>query len=63
MIIARLWDGTLTKMKKQQEEIPDYILKKSNLSWDEVQLIEYIRSQPEELKEIINLLKKDGENK
>lgn len=63
MIIARLWDGTLTKMKKQQEEIPDYILKKSNLSWDEVQLIEYIRSQPEELNEILNSLKKDGDNK
>ena len=42
---------------------PEHILKKSNLSWDEAQLIEYIRSHPEELNEIINSLKKDGENK
>lgn len=43
--------------------ILEHILKKSNLSWDEAQLIEYIRSHPEELNEIINSLKKDGENK
>lgn len=43
--------------------ISEHILKKSNLSWDEAQLIEYIRSHPEELNEIINSLKKDGENK
>lgn len=63
MIIARLWDGTLIKMEKQQDKIPCSILEKSDLSWDEAQLIEYIRSHPEELNEIINLLKKDGENK
>ena len=48
---------------KKHSNIPDYILQKSNLSWDEAQLIEYIRSHPEELNEIINSLKKDGENK
>lgn len=52
-----------TNLNFSNEQIPDYILQKSNLSWDEAQLIEYIRSHPEELKEIINLLKKDGENK
>ncbi len=50
-------------MKTSDEQIPNPILEKSNLSWDEAQLIEYIRSHPEELKEIINSLKKDGENK
>ncbi len=48
-------------MKTSDEHIPDYILQKSNLSWDEAQLIEYIRSHPEELNKIINSLKKDGE--
>lgn len=48
-------------MKIADEQIPDYILQKSNLSWDEAQLIEYIRSHPEDLNEILNLLKKDGE--
>lgn len=37
--------------------ISEHILKKSNLSWDEAQLIEYIRSHPEEKDEILKLLK------
>lgn len=40
------------------EQIPDYILNKSILSWDEKQLIEYIRQHPEEKDKIIELLKK-----
>lgn len=40
------------------EQIPDYILKKSNLSFDEKQLIEYIRQHPEEKEKVIELLKK-----
>lgn len=43
------------------QNIPYSVLQKSNLSWDEAQLIEYIRSHPEELNEILNLFKKDGE--
>lgn len=46
-----------------KQNISYSVLQKSNLSWDEAQLIEYIRSHPEEMNEIINLLKKDGENK
>lgn len=50
-------------MKNYDYDIPQHILQKSDLSRDEAQLIEYIRSHPEELNEILNLLKKDGENK
>ena len=46
-----------------KQNISYSVLQKSNLSWDEAQLIEYIRSHPEEMNEIIHLLKKDGENK
>jgi len=45
-------------MKTSDGQIPNHILKKSNLSWDEAQLIEYIRSHPEEKDEILKLLKK-----
>ena len=44
-------------MKTSDEQIPNPILEKSNLSWDEAQLIEYIRSHPEEKDEILKLLK------
>lgn len=40
------------------QEVPVHILKKSNLSWDETQLIEYIRTHPDEKDKIIELLKK-----
>ena len=46
------------RMKKTDEQIPDTILKKSNLSYDETQLIQYMRTHPEEKDKIINLLKK-----
>ena len=52
-----------SQMKNYDYDIPQHILEKSDLSWDEAQLIEYIRSHPEELNEILNLFKKDGENK
>ncbi len=45
-------------MKTSDEQIPNPILEKSDLSWDEAQLIEYIRSHPEEKEKIIELLKK-----
>lgn len=45
-------------MKTSDKQIPNPILEKSNLSWDEAQLIEYIRSHPEEKDEILKLLKK-----
>lgn len=38
--------------------VPVKILKKSDLSWDEQQIIEYIRNHPEEKEKIIELLKK-----
>ena len=40
------------------EQIPDYTLEKSSLSWEEKQIIEYIREHPEEKDEILKLLKK-----
>ena len=40
------------------EQIPDYILEKSSLSWEEKQIIEYIRQHPEEREKLIELLKK-----
>lgn len=50
----------MTKMNSNSsdEQIPLHILEKSNISWDEVQLIEYIRTHPEEKDRIIELLKK-----
>ena len=45
-------------MKTSDEQIPNPILEKSNLSWDEAQLIEYIRSHPEEKENIIEIIKK-----
>lgn len=42
------------------DNVPLFILQKSNLSWDEAQLIKYLRSHPEQFEKILNLLK-DGE--
>ena len=46
-----------SQMKNYDYAIPQHILEKSDLSWDEAQLIEYIRSHPEEKDEILKLLK------
>lgn len=50
-------------LDKNNDTIDSFLLNCSNLSWDERQLIDYIRSYPDELKKIINLCKKDGEDK
>ena len=38
--------------------IDSFLLNRSNLSWDEQQIIEYIRQHPEEREKLIELLKK-----
>lgn len=39
--------------------VSEHLLKRSNiLSWDEQQIIEYIRQHPEEKEKLIELLKK-----
>ena len=43
---------------KNHEDIDPILLNCSNLSWDETQLIEYIRNHPEEIDKITELLKK-----
>lgn len=44
---------------KEHSSVSHYLLQMSNtLSWDEKQLIEYIRKHPEEKEKIIELLKK-----
>ena len=48
-------DNTIDK----SNNTPEHLLKRSNvLSWDERQLIEYVRNHPEERNHIIELLKK-----
>lgn len=43
--------------------VPEHILRKGLLSWDEIQLIKYTREHPEELQRLIDGFKKAGENK
>ncbi len=50
-------------LEKDNDTVDSFLLNCSNLSWDERQLIDYIRSYPEDLKEIMNLFKMDGEDK
>ena len=47
-----------TTLNFSDEQISTPIYEKSNLSWDEAKLIEYIRTHPEEKDKIIELLKK-----
>ena len=43
---------------KNHEDIDPILLNCSNLSWDERQLIDYIRKHPEEKEKLIELMKK-----
>lgn len=47
----------------EHDPVPEYILRKGLLSWDEIQLIEYTREHPEELKKLLEKIKKAGETK
>ncbi len=44
-------------MSDYDEKIPERILRKSNLSYDEIQLVEYFRQHPDDQSKIIELLK------
>lgn len=52
-------EKNVTVSDKDDENVSPTLLKRGNiLSWDEKQLIEYIRKHPEEKEELIELLKK-----
>lgn len=43
-----------------EDKVPRFLLMKSNLSWDERQLIEYIRRNPDKIGELLEQLKEKG---
>ncbi len=52
-------EKNVTSLDKDNENVSPHLLQLSSmLSWDEKQLIEYIRIHPEEKEKIIKLLKK-----
>jgi len=39
------------------DKVPLYLLRKSNLSWDERQIIEFVRRNPDKKAELLEVLK------
>lgn len=51
-------------MKNSTDEpVSEYTLKKSHLSWDEIQLIKYFRKYPNKYSEILGQFQKTREQK
>jgi hypothetical protein len=48
-------------MNNYDENVPLYLLIKSNLSWEEQQLIEYARRYPEKVQELLDIIKNEGD--
>ncbi|MDO4397975.1 MAG: hypothetical protein Q4C21_06145 [Oscillospiraceae bacterium] len=54
--LDKLWQKELDELN---DEVPESILKKSALSKDEVEIIEYLRAHPKKLKEMLKFFE-DG---